>query len=153
MAYKKYAAAVLVACLASSAAFAAGREALPIASSPAVSTGLSGADLSTSPVSSPIKVDKYSLLKITINLTRDAADDVGFFCEESDDGTTNWAEITKVESNTVTLFNPARAVTASIVYSVRLDVTGFIFVRCTFSGTNATSSDLFTVTGRLIRGI
>jgi len=131
----------------------AARVAPLVVSNPNVSTGLSGADLSTNPTTSTIKVKNFSLLKLQVRLTRGgAATDVSATCEESDDAIT-WSKITRITDDTVVEFNPTFATTVSVNFTIRPDVTGFVNVRCTFSGTLANSSDTIVVTGRLARGL
>ena len=121
---------------------------------PGTDTGLALADLSTSPTSDSILVDQYALLKIQTRFVGGgAATDVGFTCEESDDDTT-WSIVTKTAPDgTVTVFHPVYTTGVTLNFTIRLDVTGFVYVRCTYSGTGATGDDKVTMVGRRIRGI
>lgn len=132
----------------------AGREAPSIVSNAGTATGVAGADLSGGPTTVSLSVDGYALLKLQVRLTRGgAATDIGFTCEESDDDTT-WSKITKTAPHdAVTELHPVYTTSASVNWSIRLDVTLFVWVRCTFSGTGATSNDLITVVARRGRGI
>ena len=143
----------LILTLASSSTLAQ-KEAPKIVSNPYAPTGLAAADLSTSPVSSTIDVDGYALLKLQVRFVGDgAATNIGATCEESDDATT-WSKVTKIApDDAVTEFHPLYTTGASLNFTIRLDVTGFINVRCTFSGTGATGADKVTVIARRVRGI
>lgn len=130
------------------------REAPKIVSNPEPGIVMTAGDLSASPTTDEMVVDGYALLKLQVRLTRGgAATDIGCTCEESDD-TTTWSKITKTAPNdAVTEFHPVYTTSATLNWTIRLDVTLFVYVRCTFSGTGATSNDLVTVTGRRGRGI
>jgi hypothetical protein len=118
----------------------------------AAATGVTGADLSSDPVTDTITVDGFSRLKLLIQLTRGgAATDVGVSkLEESDDGTT-WSIVQRDTAGTLTDYAASHATTVSTNISVILDVSPFVFVRATISGTSATSSDLVTATARVSR--
>jgi len=118
-----------------------------------VATGITGADLSTNPVTDPMLADGYSTLKLRVDLTRGgAATDVGVSkLEESDDGVT-WSRVQRDTAGVLVNYAATHATTANSVVSIILDVSPYVYVRATISGTAATSSDLVTATARLVQG-
>lgn len=121
-----------------------------------LTTGIASADLSTSPTTSTLSVQGFSLVKMTIRLVRNLATDIVMTCEESDASAfTNPSEVTSTDSSgVVTKLTLSRlSIGANVTYTVRPDVTGFLFFRCTFTGTASTSTDFLTVTARGVRGL
>ena len=129
------------------------KEAAKVVSNP-VTTGIAGEALNGSPVTDSMNVDTYSWLKLQVRLTRDSTTDIGFTCEESDSVTTPvWSFLTKTApDDTVSEFNPTFTTAASVNWTIRVDVAGFVYVRCTFTGTSSGADDLLTVIGRRQRG-
>ena len=127
------------------------KEAAKVVSNP-VATGIAGEALNGSPVTDSMNVDGYGWLKLQVRLTRDSTTDIGFTCEESDDDTT-WSKITKTApDDTVTVFAPTFTSSVSVNWTIRVDVAGFVYFRCTFTGTSSGADDLLTVIGRRQRG-
>lgn len=125
-------------------------------SNPGLGTVMPATDLSTSPTTGNLAmpVDGYSLAMLKVRLVRGGlAIDIGVSCEESDDGATNWSEVTQIQSGAITQFSPVYTTSVSTNFTIRLDVTGFIYVRCTFTGTNSNSSDTVALVVRRVRGI
>ena len=117
-------------------------------------TMITNADLSTSPTTPKISVAGYSLAMLKVQFNgAGSASDLTVACEESDDGSTNWSLITQIQNGAITQFSPTFRTSVSVKFTIRLDVTGFLYIRCTFSGTGATSDDKVTLPVRLVRGI
>jgi len=147
--------AFLLVALLASPAFAAVPQAREIVTSE-LTTGITSVDLSTSPTTSTLSVQGFSLVKMTILLVRNLATDIVMTCEESDvSAFTNPSEVTTTDSNgLVTKLTLSRlSIGANVTYTMRPDVTGFLFFRCTFTGTASTSTDFLTVTARGVRGL
>lgn len=119
-----------------------------------VNTGITDVSLNSNPTTDSMHVEGFSLLKLQVKLVRGgAATNVGLTCEESDDGI-NWSEFTTIDgSGNVTQFSPAYTTSVNITFTLRPDVSGFIYFRCTFTGASSTADDKLTVIARRIRGI
>lgn len=116
-------------------------------------TGVNACDLTGVCQTNPINVEGFSLALIRIAATRGGLyDDVGFSCEESDDKVA-WSLITSISGTVVTQFAAAFPTTSTVTYTIRPDITGFIWIRCAITANAAAAGDVVTVTGRLVRGL